>query len=252
MIFDRRRYGKDNYLYLLAEGPDAALVDPGDPDIALALAASHGVAPRFVLHTHGHADHTCGTDELVRRTGVRVYGHGADGRWYPPHEDVSGRRALALGALRVDVHEAPGHTPGSVLYSWRGRLLCGDTLFWGGCGNCRHGGDPARLADSFLRVIATLDGALEVHPGHDYAEANLPFALDLEPENAAASSLLRAAREARRKGEEPGPSTLAEEREANPFLRPDALRPVLARRGIAAADATEAFIALRKLKDAWA
>ena len=35
MIVDRRRYGKDNYLYLLVEGEDAALVDPGDPEVAL-------------------------------------------------------------------------------------------------------------------------------------------------------------------------------------------------------------------------
>lgn len=252
MIFDRRRYGRDNYLYLLAEGDDAALVDPGDPDVALALAESHGVGPRFVLHTHGHADHVCGTDELVRRTGARVFGHGADSRWYPPHEDVSGRRHLELGGMRVEVHEAPGHTPGSVLYAWRGRLLSGDTLFWGGCGNCRHGGDPARLAASFLGVISALDGSLEVHPGHDYALANLPFALDLEPENAAARALHEAARAARSRGEEPAPTTLAEERAVNPFLRAGALRPVLARRGIATADAAEAFVALRRLKDAWA
>ena len=41
MILDRRRYGKDNYTYLLAEGADAALVDPGDPVIALGMAAAH-------------------------------------------------------------------------------------------------------------------------------------------------------------------------------------------------------------------
>jgi hydroxyacylglutathione hydrolase len=249
VIFERRRYGRDNYLYLLAEGADAALVDPGDPDVALALAESHGVAPRFVLHTHGHADHTCGTDEVVRRTGARVYGHGADSRWYRPQEDVSGRRHLALGGVRVDVYEVPGHTPGSVLYAWRGRLLSGDTVFWAGCGNCRRGGDPALLAASFLGVIASLDGALEVHPGHDYALANLPFALDLEPENAAARSLQEAAREARSRGEEPGPTTLAEERAVNPFLRAEALRPELARRGVATADAAEAFVALRRLRD---
>ena len=73
-----------------------------------------------------------------------------------------------------------------MLLEWHGRLLTGDTLFWGGCGNCRHGGDPVQLAGSLLGVVGRLDGALEVHPGHDYAQANLPFALELDPASEAA------------------------------------------------------------------
>ncbi|WP_176066636.1 MBL fold metallo-hydrolase [Anaeromyxobacter diazotrophicus] len=251
MIFDRRRYGKDNYVYLLADGADAALVDPGDAAAALALASAHGLRPRFVLHTHGHPDHTGGTAEVVRQLGARVLGGGGDARWYRPDEDLAGAGELALGALRLRVHPAPGHTPGSVLYAWEGRLLTGDTLFWGGAGNCRHGGDPARLAETFLGVVAPLDGGLRVYPGHDYAEANLPFALDLEPGNAAARAQLEAARAARARGEEPAATTLADERAANPFLRAEELRPELLRRGLPCRDAREAFVALRGLRDAW-
>jgi hydroxyacylglutathione hydrolase len=251
LLFERRRYRQDNYLYLLAEGEDALLVDPGDPAVALRLCRELGARPRAILHTHGHGDHSGGSDEVKAALGVPVHGHGADAGWYPPDEDLAGRTELALGALLLGLVHAPGHTPGSVLVTWRGRLLTGDTLFWGGCGNCRHGGDPARLAASFLGPIAALDGALEVHPGHDYAEANLPFALDLEPDNAAARSFLDRARAARSGGREPAPSTLAEERAANPFLRPADLAPALARRGIACGSPAEAFLALRALKDRW-
>ena len=251
MIFDRRRYGKDNYVYLLAAGDDAALVDPGDAAVALALAAAHRLRPRFVLHTHGHADHTGGTAEVVRQLGARVLGAGGDAAWYRPDEDVAGASEIALGALRIRVHDAPGHTPGSVLYAWEGRLLTGDTLFWGGAGNCRHGGDPLRLADTFLTVVARLDGELEVNPGHDYAEANLPFALDLEPGNAEARAQLEAARAARGRREEPAATTLSDERRANPFLRAEVLRPELLCRGQSCRDAREAFVALRALRDRW-
>jgi len=251
VIFDWRRYAKDNYVYLLAQGGDAALVDPGDAGRALALAQAHGVRPRWVLHTHGHADHTGGTAEVVRHLGAQVYGGGGDSGWYRPDVDVAGLAELDLGALRIRVHAVPGHTPGSVLYAWDGHLLTGDTLFWGGAGNCKHGGDPARLAESFLGVIAGLDGALTVNPGHDYAEANLPFALDLEPDNAAARAQLEAAQRAHRLGKEPQPTTLDDERRTNPFMRVEALRPALARRGLAARDAREAFVALRGLKDRW-
>ncbi|HET7825441.1 MAG TPA: hydroxyacylglutathione hydrolase C-terminal domain-containing protein [Anaeromyxobacter sp.] len=255
VIFDRRRYGKDNYAYLLAAGGDAALVDPGDPIVALGMAAAHGVHPRVIVHTHGHGDHSGGSAVLRERIGARVLGHGADRAWFAPDEDLAGRREIVEGALRVVVHEAPGHTPGSVLLEWEGRLLTGDTLFWGGSGNCRHGGDPARLARSFLAVVSRLPDGLEVHPGHDYAEANFPFVLDLEPANDAARRRLDAARAAHAAGEEPRAPTLGDERRANPFLRVgDAgVHAEVARRaGLdPRASDEEVFVALRRLRDRW-
>lgn len=232
----RRRYGATNYVYLLRQGPDAALVDPGDAAVALALAAEHGAAPRWIIHTHGHADHSGGSREVARRLGARVLGHGADAAWFAPDEDLAGRAELALGTLRLRVHHAPGHTPGSVLLEWGQHLLTGDTLFWGGCGNCRHGGDVASLARSCLGVLSGLDAALRVEPGHDYAEANLPFVLALEPGNGAAAARLAAVRADRAAGREPPASTLEEERAVNPFLR--------------AADEAS-FLALRARRDAW-
>ncbi len=253
MILDRRRYGTDNYVYLLAEGGDAALVDPGDPIVALGLAAAHGIHPRWILHTHGHADHTGGSAALRARTGAAVLGHGADAAWFAPDEDLAGRAEVALGALRVRVHAAPGHTPGSVLLEAGGHLLTGDTLFWAGCGNCRHGGDPARLARSFLTVVAALPGALRVNPGHDYALANRPFALEREPGTAAIPRRLESARLSLEAGTEPPAPTLADERAVNPFLRvrdPAVRGEVLRRAGLPpSAGDEDVLVALRALRD---
>jgi hydroxyacylglutathione hydrolase len=251
VTFERRRFGKDNYLYLLAEGEDAALVDPADPDAALALARSAGLRPRWILHTHGHADHSGGSATLREALGAEVLGSAADAGWFAPDRDVAATTELAMGRLRVRVHAAPGHTPGSVLYEWRGRLLTGDTLFWGGCGNCRHGGDVGRLAETFAEAFEALDPALEVHPGHDYAEANLPFVLDLEPGNGAAAGRLSAVRASRAAGREPDPTDLAEERAVNPFLRVGSapIREALRRKGLECAGARDAFVALRRLRD---
>lgn len=245
----RRRYRQDNYLYLLVEGSDAALVDPGDPGLALALCRELQVRPRAVIHTHGHPDHSGGSDQVKAALRIPVLGHGADGGWYAPDEDLAGRSELVLGALRLRLHHAPGHTPGSLLLEWNGALLSGDTLFWAGCGNCRNGGDPATLARTFLGPLAALDGALLVHPGHDYAAQNLPFALSLEPGNEAARSRLAEVQAARAAGVEPPPSTLAAERAANPFLRAGLLLGILAEQGIAASGAEAAFVALRGLRD---
>ena len=246
----RRRYAQDNYLYLLAEGADAALVDPGDPAAARAAAAELGVRPRWILHTHGHADHTAGSQELRRELDAEVLGHAADARWFAPDVDLAGRSALSLGALRIRIHHTPGHTPGSVLLEWEGRLLTGDTLFGMGCGNCRNGGDPARLAASFLEVVAALPGDLEVHPGHDYAEKNLAFALALDPGGPAA---LRGQRLllARAAGREPDAVRLHEERATNPFLRLGApgVSAAIVREAPAACTDAERFVALRALRD---
>ncbi len=252
-VFDRRRYGADNYAYLVAVGADAALVDPGDPVVAMGMAAAHGLRPRWILHTHGHPDHTRGSAVLRERVGAQVVGHGADSSWFAPDVDLARRDEIALGEIRLRVHPAPGHTPGSVLLEWEGRLLTGDTLFWGGSGNCRNGGDPARLAESFLRVFPGLSGTLEIHPGHDYAETNLSFALALEPGNAAARARLAAVRQARASGVEPPPPVMDDERRVNPFLRA-AHKPI--RDAVAAlapgADLSspeQVFVALRRLRD---
>jgi hydroxyacylglutathione hydrolase len=252
VIFDRRRYAKDNYVYLLAEGDDAVLVDPGDPVVALGLAAVHGLHPRAVLQTHGHPDHSGGSATLRERVGARILGHAADRAWFEPDEDLAGRAEIAVGRLRIRVHEVPGHTPGSVLLECGGRLLTGDTLFWGGSGNCRSGGDPARLAKSFLSVFPALDPALEVHPGHDYAAANFSFVLGLEPENAAARARLEAALAAAAAGVEPDAPTLAEERAANPFLRagdPAVAAAVRTRVPSTGPGDEDVFVALRALRD---
>jgi len=254
VTFARLRYGSDNYLYLLAEGQEAVLVDPGDAEAALSLSRRLGLSPRWILHTHGHADHTGGSARLRQELGAVVLGHGADADRFRPDASVEGTSELELGRLRVRVHPAPGHTPGSVLYEWAGRLFTGDTLFWGGCGNCRHGGDVGRLAETFLGTIASLDASLEVHPGHDYAEANLPFVLHLEPGNRAAAGRLAAVRGARAAGIEPEPTELGEERLVNPFLRTGtrALREALGGRvAVVPEGARDAFVALRALRDAW-
>jgi hydroxyacylglutathione hydrolase len=248
VIFGRRRYFADNYVYLIGEGDDVALVDPGDADVAAALCRESGLRPRFILHTHGHSDHSGGSAALRDALGARVLGHGGDRARFEPDEDVAGRPELRLGALVVRVHAAPGHTPGSVLYEWCGKLFTGDTLFWAGAGNCRNGGDPRRLAESLVGVLGALDGKLEVHPGHDYAERNLPFAQSLEPDNSAIAERLASVRAARAGGEEPAAPTLDEERQVNPFLRAGELA---ARLPGAPRSPQDAVVALRRLRDQW-
>ncbi len=95
----------------------AVVVDPRrDVDGYLAAAAELDVRISHVLETHLHNDYVSGGRELVAATGAeQVIGAGAELRhaFHPVrHGD-----ALAVGALRFDVLETPGHTPEHVAYA---------------------------------------------------------------------------------------------------------------------------------------
>jgi hydroxyacylglutathione hydrolase len=70
-----------------------------------------------------------------------------------------------------------------------------------------------------------LPGETLVCCGHEYTESNARFALSVDGGNAALRAVAEAAAALRRDGKPTVPTTLAREREANPFLRaPDAAR----------------------------
>ena len=74
--------------YLVGSEGEAAVVDPRrDVDEYLAEAAAAGLAIRYVIETHLHADFVSGHLELAERTGAEVvFGARADARF--PHRAV--------------------------------------------------------------------------------------------------------------------------------------------------------------------
>jgi hydroxyacylglutathione hydrolase len=58
-----------------------------------------------------------------------------------------------------------------------------------------------------------------VYPGHDYTEENIRFALMCEPANEALQKKLAGIRNQAKSGQPTVSSTLAEEKQLNPFLR---------------------------------
>ena len=102
---------KDNYLWLVHDGVNAAVVDPGDSGPILAALAAHKLALTAILLTHHHADHT-GVAHLPRAAPVPGFG--------PRREHVDGvSAALDDGdtldapshALRLRVFDMPATCP---------------------------------------------------------------------------------------------------------------------------------------------
>lgn len=213
---------RDNYIWLLpvsartGGGARVAVVDPGDGGPVLAALAGLDLEPAAVLITHHHADHTGGITALLRRYRIPVYGPAGSpvpGMDHPLRDGDTVR--LDDTALRVLA--VPGHTLDHIAYCADGALMCGDTLFAGGCGRLFEG-TAAQMYES-LKKISLLPDETLVYCAHEYTVANLEFACAVEPDNGALRGRLAAARRLRAEGRPTLPSTLAEERRTNPFLR---------------------------------
>ncbi len=86
--------------------------------------------------------------------------------------------------------DTPGHTMSHVCLVSKTdtpALICGDTLFNAGAGNCHNGGHPTELYKTFAEQLEKLPDSTLVYPGHDYIANNLGFTLDREPDNAKAA-----------------------------------------------------------------
>lgn len=210
----------DNYIWLVHRpGSNAAVVvDPGAAEPVMTALGQHGLEPVAVLVTHHHGDHVGGLEEVLARHPVPVYG--------PRSESIAGVDHPVGGGDRIDIAglqagfeviDTPGHTAGHVSFHGEGLLLCGDTLFAGGCGRVFEGTNEQMHAS--LQRLATLPDDTVGCCGHEYTLANLAFARAVEPDNADLKARLDKAQTARDSGEPTVPFTLAEERRTNPFLR---------------------------------
>ena len=243
---------KDNYIWLLRKGASAAVVDPGDARPVLDLLDREGLSLASILVTHHHADHQGGVAELLAHYPAEVFGPAAEsitGLSRP----LSGGETVCIAACDVEfqVIAVPGHTLGHIAYYGAGCLFCGDTLFAGGCGRLFEG-TAAQMADSLAR-LAALPDETAVYCAHEYTQANLRFALAVEPGNRRLQSRVNEVARARASGLATVPSTMAIEKASNPFLRcgePEVAASAR-RRAPAAADEVAVFAALREWKNSF-
>jgi hydroxyacylglutathione hydrolase len=243
----------DNYIWALSdESGKAILVDPGQAGPVL-KAVAEGLTPVAVLLTHHHHDHIGGVGELLDHFDIPVYAPVDERIPRATHRVGEGDRVRieALG-LEFEVLPVPGHTLSHVAFYGGGHLFCGDTLFSLGCGRLFEG-TPGQMLASLDR-LAALPGKTLVCCGHEYTRNNGRFALAAEPGNELRDLRLAEVAVMREHGRPSVPSSLASERDCNPFLRIDkpAVRSSLRARGLDGDDRVQAFAALRSWKDAFA
>lgn len=241
----------DNYIWGLASGGKALVVDPGDAAVVTDWLEENGLTLETILVTHHHLDHIGGLQVLKDRHRPRVYG---------PDEDIAGLDRTLLGGETLDlgvfgsaqVLAVPGHTRGHIAFYFREHdlLFCGDTLFSAGCGRLFEG-TAAQLYAS-LEVLAQLPEQTLVCCAHEYTLANLRFAATVEPENSKRTVRETEVQGLRQAGRPSLPVRLGAELQYNPFLRCHEPTVIAAAAHVAGRPLTpgvEVFTALRAWKD---
>lgn len=240
----------DNYIWMLHDGRQAVVVDPGESAPVVAALDARQLTLAAILVTHHHGDHVGGVDALRSRLHGPVYGPKRERIPQPYSPLIDGDSVDVLG-MRFEVIDVPGHTSGHIAYFSAATgadapiLFCGDTLFSGGCGRLFEG-TPAEMHHSLSR-LAALPGATRVCCAHEYTLSNLEFARAVEPVNADLAAYTTWCEAQRAKGLPTLPSSIARERQVNPFLRCDA--PAVAKSARAhGADSDEPVAVLTALR----
>ncbi len=184
------------FSYLVSDAGECAVIDPVlgyDPragrlstaqaEAIVARIAARGLAPRWLLETHVHADHLSAAAWFEARLGgtiaigervvevlrlfERLFAHEGTA---PFGRLLADGERLALGEAAIEVLHTPGHTPACVSYRVDDAVFVGDALFMPDVGTARcdfPGGDARALYRSMQRLLA-LPADTRLHFCHDY------------------------------------------------------------------------------------
>ncbi|MBM6551912.1 hydroxyacylglutathione hydrolase [Marinomonas ostreistagni] len=247
----------DNYIWITENSEQKKIwaVDPGDASVVKDYCQNHGVTLAGIILTHHHWDHTDGVPELRNSYDCPVYGPES---LAPDKVTVPVRQGdtITINQVELMAIATPGHTLDHLCYFGEPEhdapiLLCGDTLFRGGCGRLFEG-SPAQMLNAMTR-LRELPGDTRVYGTHEYTLANYRFAKAIDPDNQALEKADQDAQALRQDQQVTLPSTIALEVQTNPFFRFDVPHVIDHAAQLLnetpASDLVSAFAQIRRAKD---
>ncbi|MCY0895709.1 MAG: MBL fold metallo-hydrolase [Alicyclobacillaceae bacterium] len=184
-------------------GAQAVIIDPGDIHLDAVFSYIEDEGLRLVANwnTHAHFDHVAGANLVRSKYGISAWLHPDDlvvwdavpasvlrftgetvAPLLPPEQELRDGMELRLGDLTFQVMSTPGHSPGSVILYDETVAFTGDTLFAGTIGRTDLPHSSSQQMEASLQKLWSLPESLRCYPGHM------------------------------------GETTLASERQSNPFL----------------------------------
>lgn len=224
-----------NYIWLIInqKTKEAIVIDPGFADPVLAYLQQHQLSLISIWVTHDHHDHVAGVASLKQAYPTAlIYAHQAhqlpkgipaDIHVHPHTNDgqqESHAQNINAWQYPVAVWSLEGHKQfhvGYLLKAEKIHVFCGDILFSAGCGRV-FSGTVAQLYDSLQR-LATLPEDTLFYPTHEFTQKNLAFALSLLPNDVALKQASQQVNTLRQADKPTLPTTLANEKSINLFLR---------------------------------
>ncbi len=183
-------FDENTYIVWLPSRSDALVIDPGlEPDFILEVLRDQGLTVAAILNTHGHADHIAGNGFLkqIFADAPLMIGAGDEPMLSDAVLNLSAPFGMAItsppaerllregdvveeAGIRLEVLEIPGHSPGHVVFLFRGPPLLvfgGDVLFRGSVGRTDFPrGSSQQLFEGIRAKLFTLPADTVVYPGH--------------------------------------------------------------------------------------
>lgn len=183
---------------------ETVIIDPGgDLELIISFLKKYSLVPKYIINTHGHADHIICNDDIKNffpDVKVLIGEKDKDCLLYP-NRNLSNMIGLNIVLNKADtllnenssiisfgnihsfkVLETPGHSEGSIcLILDDNYLFSGDTLFKENVGRTDFPYSSSKDLFNSLEKLKSLDKNYIIYPGHgekttlDYEKKNSPY-----------------------------------------------------------------------------